>query len=278
MITGAAVLGAILVGVVITSATPWPSAMVIRAVFEKGGTATAAETQEYVPDTPLRTMSDIAYADDSPDTTLDVFTPAAAGDRLPAIVWIHGGAWISGSADNVAPYLKILAGGGYTAIAVNYSVGPEEVYPTAVHQINTALDYITAHADQLGVDTDRMVLAGDSAGAQAREPDRDDRHQPGLCPPARHPTRADAHAARRRGARLRRVRPAGDGGPERSGRLGAEDLTVGLHRHEGLVRRVLGRHDVDDRVRHRGLPADVHQRRQRRRTDLARRASRWRSG
>jgi acetyl esterase/lipase len=166
LITAGAVLAVILAIAVVTSVTPWPSAMAIRAVFEKGGKATAAEASQYVPDTPLRTMSDIQYSDGGPDTTLDMFTPASAGKSLPTIVWIHGGAWISGSADDVAPYLRILAAKGYTSIALNYSLGPEKVYPTAVHQLNDALAYITAHAGELSVDPSRIILAGDSAGAQ----------------------------------------------------------------------------------------------------------------
>jgi len=160
------VLAVILVIVVVTSVTPWPSAMVIRAVFEKGGKATVAEASQYVPDTPLRTMSGVQYGDGGPDTTLDVYTPAAQGKSLPTIVWIHGGAWISGSASDVEPYLRILAAKGYTGIALNYSLGPEKAYPTAVHQLNDALAYITEHAGALSVDTSRIILAGDSAGAQ----------------------------------------------------------------------------------------------------------------
>src|SRR5690606_15701270 len=78
------------------SITPWPSAMVIRAVFTQGGDATAAEMDKHVPDTKLTETLDVAYGDDGVDTTMDVFTPASATGPLPTIVWIHGGAWISG--------------------------------------------------------------------------------------------------------------------------------------------------------------------------------------
>jgi acetyl esterase/lipase len=97
---------------------------------------------------------------------MDVFTPASATGPLPTIVWIHGGAWISGAKENVDPYLRILAAEGYTTIGVNYTIGPEGVYPLAVNQLNDALAYIDEHADELGVDPSQIVLAGDSAGAQ----------------------------------------------------------------------------------------------------------------
>jgi len=151
---------------IIGSLTPWPSAMLIRAVFTKGGDETAAEMDKHVPDTKLTEQLDVAYGDAGADTTMDVFTPASATGPLPTVVWIHGGAWISGAKENVDPYLRILAAEGFTTIAVNYTIGPEGVYPLAVHQLNDALAYIDEHADELGVDADQIVLAGDSAGAQ----------------------------------------------------------------------------------------------------------------
>ncbi|MFS0895524.1 alpha/beta hydrolase [Microbacterium sp. 179-I 3D3 NHS] len=160
------VIAVVVVVAVIASISPWPSAMIIRAVFTKGGNETAAEMDRHVPDTELTETLDIAYGDAGADTTMDVFRPASATGPLPAVVWIHGGAWISGAKENVDPYLRILAGEGYTTIGVNYTIGPEGVYPLAVHQLNEALAYIDEHADELGVDPDQIVLAGDSAGGQ----------------------------------------------------------------------------------------------------------------
>lgn len=163
---GIPIIAILVVISIVTSVTPWPSAMVIRSVFERGGAATLAEMEPYVPDAPLREQLDVAYAPGGSDTTLDVFTPAAEGEVLPTVVWVHGGAWISGSKADVAPYLRILANEGYTTIGVNYSLGPEGAYPIAVTQLNDALAYIDANAQELGVDASRIVLAGDSAGGQ----------------------------------------------------------------------------------------------------------------
>lgn len=166
LITLGVVLFVVLAGVVVTSVTPWPSAMLIRSVFERGGAETVAEMNRHVPDTPVREMPDIPYMGDGGDLTLDVFTTADEGETRPTVVWIHGGAWISGSSADVDPYMRILADAGYTAISVNYTLGPEATYPTAVIQINDALTYIDAHADELAVDSTKLVIAGDSAGGQ----------------------------------------------------------------------------------------------------------------
>lgn len=162
------VLAVALVISIFTSSSPWASSMLIRAVFEKGGRDTVAEMLPYVPASGVTETLDVQYGDGTAGaaTTLDAFRPQSANGPLPTVVWIHGGAWISGDKSNVAPYLKILAAEGYTTIGLNYSIAPESIYPTAIFQLNDALAYIDEHAAELGVDPEQIVLAGDSAGAQ----------------------------------------------------------------------------------------------------------------
>ncbi|MGO4592372.1 alpha/beta hydrolase [Leifsonia sp. 2TAF2] len=162
----ALVLLCVLILASLASASPWPSALVIRSVFEKGAAETVAEMKPFVPTSGIRAQTGLRYAPGSPDTTFDIFRPDTADGPLPTVVWIHGGAWISGASENVDPYLQILAADGFTTVGLNYTVGPEATYPTAVRQLNEALAYLTAHSDSLGIDPDRIVLAGDSAGSQ----------------------------------------------------------------------------------------------------------------
>ena len=82
------------------------------------------------------------------------------------MVWIHGGAWISGTKEVAAPYFEMLARGGFTVIAVEYSRAPDAQYPTPIVQINDAIAYVQRHADRFHVDDERVIVAGDSAGAQ----------------------------------------------------------------------------------------------------------------
>lgn len=152
----------------IVSMSPWPSALLIRGVFERGAAAIVAEMEPYVPAEGVDERLDVAAGDPAvgDGTGFDVFTAASASGPLPTVVWVHGGAWISGDKGNVAPYLKIIASHGYTTIGLQYTVAPEATYPTAVEQLNDSLAYIVEHADELNVDADQIVLAGDSAGAQ----------------------------------------------------------------------------------------------------------------
>ena len=145
--------------------SPWPSALLIRYAFDKGGHETDAKLADLVPSGVVST-TDIAYRADDPDALLDVHRPENAAGPLPTVVWTHGGGWVSGSKEQVASYAKIVASHGYTVVAVDYSIAPGATYPTPLFELNDALAYVTEHADELGVDPERIVLAGDSAGSQ----------------------------------------------------------------------------------------------------------------
>ncbi|MBX9773906.1 MAG: alpha/beta hydrolase [Xanthobacteraceae bacterium] len=147
--------------------SPWPSALVFRHLMDRGGVAAANALEKHVPPGVVARLNE-RYADD-PDAVLDVFHPAAIErtDRaLPTIVWVHGGGFISGSKDQIAGYLKILAAAGYTVVGVNYSLAPAATYPTPVRQANAALGFLKANAARLHIDASRLFLAGDFAGAQ----------------------------------------------------------------------------------------------------------------
>lgn len=103
---------------------------------------------------------------ESPELRLNWFCPEEALGALPVVIWIHGGAWISGSKEDVDPYLRMIASQGYTAVSLDYARAPEEKYPTALHQLNDALAFLSANASEFNIDPGRFVLAGDSAGAQ----------------------------------------------------------------------------------------------------------------
>ncbi|HEY9013217.1 MAG TPA: alpha/beta hydrolase [Devosia sp.] len=147
--------------------SPWPGAMLVRVIFEFGGLRTAALLRPHVPDD-VSAIRDVSYDPADPDARLDVYFPSRLGDGelLPAIVWIHGGAWVSGGRWQMAEYASILASGGYAVVVVGYSLAPEATYPTPLLQVSRALDFLAAEGTPLHVDNSRLVLAGDSAGAQ----------------------------------------------------------------------------------------------------------------
>lgn len=158
-------LGALVATGVFALISPWLPSLLIRAVFTNGADKTVAEMTPYIPAVGYTEQLDLAYGDVGADTTLDVFS-ADGAEALPTVVWIHGGAWLSGDKRDVAPYLKILAAKGYTTVGLNYTIAPESTYPTALTQLNDALAYLVDNAEELRIDPSRIVLAGDSAGSQ----------------------------------------------------------------------------------------------------------------
>jgi acetyl esterase/lipase len=145
--------------------SPWPSALAIRALFERDARRTRRRLDEFAPDHGLMERYEVSYGE-APELRLNWFCPEEALGALPVVVWIHGGAWISGYKEDVDPYLRMIASQGYTAVSLDYSKAPEEKYPTALKQLNEALAFLSANATEFNIDPGRFVLAGDSAGAQ----------------------------------------------------------------------------------------------------------------
>jgi acetyl esterase len=147
--------------------SPWPSALAIRYLFDSDAWRTNAALAGRVP-AGVEARRNESYDPGEPDARLDVFYPAVAHAEhraLLTIVWIHGGAFLSGSKDQITNYAQILAAGGYTVVTVDYSLAPERKYPTPLRQLNAALTYLQENAAWLHVDPQRFVVAGDSAGA-----------------------------------------------------------------------------------------------------------------
>jgi acetyl esterase/lipase len=98
---------------------------------------------------------------------LDIYTPdGTAGRPRPVILWVHGGGFVAGSAATIADYAILLAHAGYTVASLDYSLAPGSHYPVPVRQGNAALRYLRGNASRFGGDPARIVLGGDSAGAQ----------------------------------------------------------------------------------------------------------------
>lgn len=159
----------ILVGVVIAAfiISPRPSAWVVKTLFDMDNESLQA-AQESSRRNDVTAMNDISYREGDSDALLDVYYPANTpeGAKLPTLVWTHGGAWIQGSRKYYVPFFQNYAKEGFTVVAVGYTLAPNKQYPTPVIQLNDALKYITANADRLKIDKDRIFMAGDSAGSQ----------------------------------------------------------------------------------------------------------------
>lgn len=98
---------------------------------------------------------------------LDMFYRAhLAGNKKTAIIIIHGGGWRSGDKSLHHPLAQQLALMGYVCITPEYRLSTEALYPAAVHDIKTVIRWVRKNATQYNIDTNRIVVAGHSAGGE----------------------------------------------------------------------------------------------------------------
>jgi acetyl esterase/lipase len=102
---------------------------------------------------------------------LDFYRAAGAAGRSPrpCVVVIHGGSWVSGNRldDGTKRWLNDwLAGLGYAVASIDYRLSPEFKWPAQRDDLLAAIRFLRDHAADLGIDGDRLVLLGRSAGGQ----------------------------------------------------------------------------------------------------------------
>ncbi len=144
--------------------SPKPAVRLFRSAPDLSGLGPALSARDFADGT-VRADLDVVYAPGDPDGILDLFRPAAPDGPLPTVVWVHGGGFIAGEKSALRDYLSLLAAHGFTVANVEYTYAPEATYPTPIRQVNAAIAHLVDHARRYGVDPDRIILAGDSAGA-----------------------------------------------------------------------------------------------------------------
>jgi acetyl esterase/lipase len=99
---------------------------------------------------------------------LDIYRPKthpARGDRYPAIIVVHGGAWRFGDKGEVfIPHNRYLAGMGYVVFDVQYRLSDEAGWPAQIEDLRCAIAWVKRYAAAYHVDPDRIALLGRSAG------------------------------------------------------------------------------------------------------------------
>ena len=98
------------------------------------------------------------------DLPVRIYRPTVA-TNAPAIVYFHGGGWVLNFLDIYDASLARLANqSGATIIAVNYQKAPEHPFPIPFDDCYATLLWVVANATNLGIDENRIGVAGDSAG------------------------------------------------------------------------------------------------------------------
>ncbi len=149
--------------------TPAPTPGPGGSILEPGGTlAGVAQTFDYVGNGNERQMMDYYAISGLPSQTVsDISTSGLEGSR-PALVFIHGGAWLFGDKGDVNDEEIIFDAaemGGFHLISIGYRLATEDSWPAQIHDANAAVRWIKQNAEMLGVDPDKIILVGGSSGA-----------------------------------------------------------------------------------------------------------------
>jgi len=105
---------------------------------------------------------DVVYATiDGKSLSLDIYLPDGV-ENPPLLVWVHGGAWRRGSKEQVP---SVFVDNGFATASLDYRLSTEAKFPAQVHDIKAGVRFLRAMGPQYGLRTDRIAIAGSSAGA-----------------------------------------------------------------------------------------------------------------
>lgn len=95
---------------------------------------------------------------------MELLVPSGTSAPVPVVVWIHGGGWFQGSRLPVPSGVSALCSRGYAVASIDYRLVPDAIWPAQLQDCKGAVRWLRAHADQYGLDPDRIGAWGDSAG------------------------------------------------------------------------------------------------------------------
>ena len=100
------------------------------------------------------------------DLHLDLFLPQAAAGKgpFPALVYIHGGGWRSGSKDRFHPQAAYLAKRGLIGASIEYRLSGEAKFPAALKDVKAAVHWLRANARHYSISPGQIAAVGNSAG------------------------------------------------------------------------------------------------------------------
>jgi len=138
----------------------------------------------------VQSQRDIVYrTTDTGPLHLDLHRPSAAkGKRAPVLVVIHGGAWARGERPKGWSGYRRFVDAGFAVVSMQYRLAGQARAPAAVEDVRCVMGWIARAAEREGLDPQRIVLLGTSAGAHlalmAASIDKAEGLDPAECGPA----------------------------------------------------------------------------------------------
>jgi acetyl esterase/lipase len=131
------------------------------------GSQTNRVMDAFPPGTILK--SNIPYNNDTLSKhLLDIYLPSNAKGKIPLVIFIHGGGWLSNDKYADIGYMKKtvaeIVSSGFALASIDYRFSTQAIFPAQMQDCNRAISFLFDNADKYGLDKNRFALMGFSAG------------------------------------------------------------------------------------------------------------------
>lgn len=131
----------------------------INRILSPGGNAKASLEKN------VKVYRDLAYDSLSKLQTLDLYVPEHGDEKIPLMVFIHGGGFAGCDKSDFQQDAWItLTKAGYAVASLNYRLAGKDPHPAGLVDCKTAIRYLKAHADEYGIDKAEVAVSGGSSG------------------------------------------------------------------------------------------------------------------
>ena len=141
-----------------------------ESIVETGGTlADEPETFSYVAGGTQRQTLDF-FEVSGLESQTEASRGLEAGMGRPALVWFHGGGWVTNDKMNIEPIaFEIAELAGFHLVSVGYRLagpaGPQDPWPGMIHEVKSAIRWLKLNSEMLGINPNYIITTGESAGA-----------------------------------------------------------------------------------------------------------------
>jgi acetyl esterase/lipase len=112
---------------------------------------------------PMKALANLAYGPHERQV-LDLYLPEAASGRLPLVVCIHGGGWMSGNKEDCLRWVRRIVAAGLAAASINHRYCTESPWPAPLDDAQRAVRWLRHEAARYGLDAARFGATGSSSG------------------------------------------------------------------------------------------------------------------
>ena len=138
---------------------------ILKYVWKENAKLDAARIRLQTPTAGVDCVCNIPYINDkTAEHMLDVYFPENSNERLPVIIDIHGGGWMSGSKEINKNFCTNIAVKGFCVFSINYRLAGKHKFNEQIEDIFEAFYWIAQNAGAYPADLENAFLAGDSAG------------------------------------------------------------------------------------------------------------------